>query len=155
MNPGEDGITHINIYSKAKTEIGRFLSNFSDCNVKTEDGIFRTVEGYWYWLSCKDERFRMTNGFQSKKLGRELRAPDWVKDPDFYRKIGMAITIKIISDREMSWKLVETGSLPLYHYYVYGGKIVMVKEGLWMINLIDHIRTELRTGVINGSQIFD
>lgn len=28
-NPEEDGITHINIYSKGSTELGRLLSNFA------------------------------------------------------------------------------------------------------------------------------
>jgi len=29
INPEEDGITHINIYSKGKTDLGRMLSNFA------------------------------------------------------------------------------------------------------------------------------
>lgn len=144
----DDGISHINVYSKAQTELGRFLSNFSDCNVETEDGVFRTIEGYWYWLSCKDDRLRKTNGWESKKLGRKLRVPDWNKDPEFERKISYAITIKILSSEWCKQKLIQSDTLPLFHYYCYGSKVIMVKEGLWMINLIDHIRSELKTGVL-------
>jgi hypothetical protein len=43
----DDGITHINIYSKGKTELGRWLSNFTYHPIETEDGKFDSVEGYW------------------------------------------------------------------------------------------------------------
>jgi hypothetical protein len=148
IDPKDDGVSHINIYSKAQTEIGRWLSNFSDCNVATEDGNFRTIEGYWYWLSVKDDRLRKTNGFESKKLGRELRAPDWVKDPVFYQKISYAIIVKILSSEWAKAQLIQTGKLPLFHYYVYGHKVNMVKEGLWIVKLIDDLRTELIEGRI-------
>ena len=148
IDPKDDGISHINVYSKAQTELGRFLSNFSDCYVLTKDGNFRTIEGYWYWLGCKDERLRDTKGFESKKLGRELRAPDWNKDPEFEAKIAYAITVKILSSIDCRRLLIQSDPLPLFHYYCYGSKVIMVKDGLWMINLIDHIRRELVEGKI-------
>jgi hypothetical protein len=55
FDPKDDGITHINVYSKAKTELGKFLSNFSKCDLKTEDGDFQSVEGLWYFLQITDE----------------------------------------------------------------------------------------------------
>lgn len=148
IDPNDDGISHINIYSKANTELGKFLSNFSDCYVNTEDGVFRTVEGYWYWLGCKDDRLRNTNGWKSKSLGRELRVSDWNNDPEFERKIAFAITMKILSSDWCKSQLIYYDPLPLFHYYCYGGKVIMVKEGLWIINLIDHIRSELKSGVL-------
>ncbi len=48
----KDGVDHINIYSKGKTSLGRFLSNFVQADIETEDGDFASVEGYWYWLTC-------------------------------------------------------------------------------------------------------
>lgn len=144
----DDGVSHINIYSKGQTELGRFLSNFSDCYVNIDGQVFRTIEGYWYWLGCKDNRLLKTNGWESKKLGRELQVPDWNKDPEFERKIGYAITLKIISNEWCKQELIKSKDLPLYHYYTYGTKIMMVKDGLWIINLIAHIRQELIDGVI-------
>lgn len=38
INPEEDGITHINIYSKGKTDLGRMLSNFAKFPIETVDG---------------------------------------------------------------------------------------------------------------------
>lgn len=51
-DPLKDGIDHINIYSKAKTALGLFLSNFAQCDLETEDGEFSSIEAYWYWLLC-------------------------------------------------------------------------------------------------------
>ena len=50
INPKQDGISHVNIYSQGKTELGRMLSNFYHYQVITKDGNFTSVEGYWYWL---------------------------------------------------------------------------------------------------------
>jgi len=47
----EDGVTHINIYSKGRTTLGQMLSNFEDSPFTCEDGNFRSIEDYWYWLS--------------------------------------------------------------------------------------------------------
>jgi len=52
--PETDGIDHINVYSKAKTDLGKFLSNFTYAKIKTQDGIFSSIEGYWYWLLSSD-----------------------------------------------------------------------------------------------------
>lgn len=142
-NPAEDGITHINIYSKAATELGRFLSNFAHCPVKTEDGPFVSIEGYWYWLSCGDDNLRELSGWQAKSYGREFGGQDWMDDDEFCRKITAAITTKIMSQPRMMRELAES-TLPLAHYYVYGGKVVDVKDGKWILDHIDSIRSLLR-----------
>lgn len=139
--PQDDGKTHINIYSKGRTEIGRFLSNFSDCNIITEDGPFRTIEGYWYWLSSKDDRLRKTNGFESKKLGRSILAQDWLKDGVFKDKIRKAIYIKLISHPKMLEQLLVT-KLPLTHYYVYGDRVIDVPEASWITEFIEWLRND-------------
>lgn len=50
IDPNKDGIDHINIYSKGKTALGKFLSNFTQCDVETKHGEFGSIEAYWYWL---------------------------------------------------------------------------------------------------------
>lgn len=142
IDPKEDGISHINIYSKGATSLGRFLSNFSDCHIETEDGYFRTIEGYWYWLSTKHEPLRDFPGWQCKTVGRKLRGDDWPSFPGFEQKILKAIAIKI----QQPWcvqELIKSKRLPFYHYYVVNGKVVMPKDGLWMINFITEFRNEL------------
>jgi len=52
----DDGLSHINIYSKGMTELGRLLSNFANTPVNTpQDGKFTSIEGYWYWLLGKND----------------------------------------------------------------------------------------------------
>lgn len=61
---GCDGISHYNIYSKSRTQIGRMASNFESApndGFDTPHGKFRTLEGYYhvlrlidYFASCED-----------------------------------------------------------------------------------------------------
>lgn len=145
LDPSKDGINHINIYTKGATELGRFLSNFSDCNIITEDGPFRTVEGYWYWLSSKDDRLRTLNGWDAKKLGRSILAQDWLKDGVFKDKIKKAIFIKIVSNPDMLHQFV-VANMPFTHYYVYGSRVIDVPEAGWIIDFIEWLRNDMKQG---------
>lgn len=142
MDALDDGETHINIYSKGYTELGRFLSNFAHYPVQTEDGEFASIEGYWYWLSCKDDKLRKLYGWEAKKYGRKVRAADGGDGEDFKRKICGAIKTKIMeSDMLYTFYMSE---LPFKHYYVYGGKIVEPKEGKWIIEFIEELRKQVK-----------
>lgn len=142
-HPNDDGKTHINVYSKGKTALGRFLTNFATSKIVTEDGPFASIEGLWYWLGCKDDRLRKLSGFAAKKLGRELRAPDWGIGEDFQDKIRKATIDKLEAYPKYARQLAES-SLPLTHYYVYGQKTVDVPEAAWILDFIDFLRTEYR-----------
>lgn len=143
--PENDGIDHINVYSKGKTELGRFLSNFSYYITKTEDGIFNSVEGYWYWLGSdhKDrDILKGLYGFAAKKKGRELRAKDWQYSEEFKSKILKAIESKITHYPRFKQMFVEN-NLPLAHYYVYGNKVFNVPAAQWILDGIEEIKKEL------------
>ena len=141
--PTEDGITHINIYSQGKTWLGKNLSNFAYFPIETEDGKFNSIEGYWYWLSCKDDRLRTLSGYNAKKLGRELGGKDWLDDDEFKRKITDAISRKIMSNQRLHDELKKS-TLPLLHYYVFGGAVVEPNDGRWVIEHIENIRQALQ-----------
>ena len=145
-NPEEDGITHINVYSKSKVWIGKFLSNFTRSfqPILTDDGPFMTIEGYWYWLGCKDNRLRECTGWEAKKLGRELGAKDWLDDEVFKTKIKKAIRYKINTAGTKTYNEFIESSLPFTHYYVYGGKVVDVPQGKWIIDYIEELRREFK-----------
>src|ERR1035437_2869192 len=133
---GEDGITHINIYSKGKTEIGRWLSNFAESPITLkDDGEFASIEGYWYWLSSKDERLRKLSGFPAKQLGKELDNQKEI-DSDFNNKIKNAIDVKMKTYLNMS-KILCSSELPICHYYDYYGK--KVDAGFeWIVRSEEH-----------------
>lgn len=95
LDPLNDGVDHINVYSKGKTALGRFLTNFAYSPIITEDGPFQSIEGYWYWLGCKDDDLRMVHGWEAKQLGRALGASDWQDTGTFKTKIMKAIEAKL------------------------------------------------------------
>lgn len=135
--PENDGIDHINVYSKGNTFLGKQLSNFHEKYIITEDGNFYSIEGYWYWLGTNNpnkEQLRQLSGFAAKKYGRELKALDWQDSNEFKRKIKSAMRIKIFSMHLD--KQIKENKLPFTHYYVFSGKVVNVPEAEWILDII-------------------
>lgn len=137
-DPTQDGITHINIYSKGKTVIGRYLSNFAKFPFEHPvHGKFLSVEGLWYWLLTPEDnnqrdKLRLTYGYSAKKLGRELsNGADWGESEEFKNSIYEALELKAASCEELTKDL--TG-LPFVHYYTFGSKIVVPDRGQWVID---------------------
>ncbi len=139
INPEMDGIDHINVYSKGKTDLGRFLTNFSESKIETEDGQFMSIEGYWYWLSCKDDALRGLSGYQAKARGREMGGKDWLSSIEFKTKILKAIDIKLENNPDYL-NALKNLKLPLKHYYVYGNKIIEPKDGSWILNHLESFK---------------
>lgn len=125
INPENDGIDHINIYSKGMTNLGRDLTNFSPIGFKhPEYGKFNSVEGFWYWLSCNDhprrDDLKVKYGYKAKQLGKEILNLVGRRSVGSYTdKILNAITYKILQNNDLLEALKES-VLPLQHYYVYG-----------------------------------
>lgn len=141
INPDLDGIYHINVYSKGKTWLGRNLSNFSYSPIETEDGKFNSVEGYWYWLSSRDEALRSLWGFDAKKRGREVGGKDWLDDNEFKLKIKKAIDNKLRSNNVLL-KTLQECNLPLTHYYVYSNRVVLIPKSRWIIEFIEKYKNQ-------------
>lgn len=141
-----DGLEHINIYSKGRTSLGRFLTNFENYPFNCEDGYFSSVEGYWYWLSAdgsdQREELRNLSGNDAKKLGKKISTGKRLDQKEFARKISEAIKIKILKNPEMKQELMEK-NLPLDHYYDFSGKIVKLDKYYWIVRAILNIRHDL------------
>ncbi|MCA6430267.1 MAG: hypothetical protein IM613_12600 [Cytophagales bacterium] len=118
---GVDGETHINIYSKGKTELGRWLSNFTYEPITIEgEGYFPSIESYWYFLRTGgDGRFHKVSGFNAKKLGKELQDDSTPVDPLFIEKIKHSLDLKIKIDKDKMRNFADS-MLPFCHYYVFG-----------------------------------
>ena len=136
-----DGVHHINIYSKGKTEIGRWLSNFSYSPIQTKNGDFKSIEGYWYWITTLNDRLRELHGFSAKKLGKESEKILEVSDEIFKQKIKDAIDIKLKINPK--W-VAEKVNLPLTHYYEYGGKRIEKQEYNWITEHIEMRVSQLK-----------
>lgn len=159
LNPENDGLDHINVYSRARSELGRRLSNWSQADggrmIETQDGPFQTVEGYWFWLGIDNglgsarEELRRMDGARAKRVGPELRtqAPAGDVQSPSSREFREKIFHALISKTELSpqiQKLLSSSKLPFCHYYVFGtpGKVVR-GDAQWVISLWDQIRNSL------------
>ena len=143
IDPSLDGITHINIYSKASTKLGRALSNFAPLGFELpDDGRFESVEGYWYWLGtgCKYDKLRTLSGYEAKKYGRRFER---VVVDGFEEKIKRALKCKLDSHPGLK-KAFTDSTLPFKHYYYYGepsnAKVVNVENSDWIVDYIHELR---------------
>lgn len=120
MRPDTDGINHINIYSKGKTELGKFLSHFHGHYIETEDGGFECLEGYWYWLYFRDDVFQIMDGLAAKLHAHELgkrRFRGDISPEEHMAKILRATTIKLdTAPAEIRTQLINN-KLPFIHAY--------------------------------------
>jgi hypothetical protein len=140
--PERDGVDHLNVYSKGKEELGRWMSNFAREPIETKDGQFVSIEGYWYWLGCRDDRLRNLSGFAAKQLGRELQQTFQMTIPEFQAAVEGAIRAKAKKRPDMVTKL-KACVLPLAHYYVFGNPPVVKDAGhKWILDIWDKIRKE-------------
>lgn len=143
LDPNKDGIDHINVYSKGKTQLGRLLSNFANTPFKHPVyGEFESVEGFWYWLKTGKQWdcLRFLSGWDAKEIGSDLKA---VYIDNFDDIVKTAIFCKITQNKEIQ-KLLIANSLPLEHYYYReaNGKfrIHNCPQHRWQLDTILHIR---------------
>lgn len=147
IDPSKDGIDHINIYSGGKTKLGQVLSNFYPYDIKTKDGNFMSVEGYWYWLSienCADkEPLRKLSGIQATELGKKLLTYKNRRiDDKFQEKIEKAIWYKF--KRLSGYLKPKYYDLPFEYYYNFDSGVIDKKdEYSWMIEVIEKQRKSL------------
>ena len=137
INPEEDGYTHINVYSKGKTELGRLLSNFAYTPFQGGDHHFNSVEGWWYWFKTGKKHNYLKNlyGFKAKQEGRRFRGEKWIT-PEILKKVYSAK----LNDNPHIEEMLKKNKLPFLHYYVWGeGKIKIPHEYLWTIELWNEI----------------
>lgn len=143
--PKNDGIDHINTYSKGHTLLGRMLSNFYRSPFRhPEHGAFASVEAFWYYLGTGSvhEALRPLSGYDAKKLGQTLpKVP--MDGALFISKIVEAIDCKIANNASIQAELRKT-DLPFTHYYYYGDiqnpKVVPLDQYRWMLDTFEAAR---------------
>lgn len=152
LDPRDDGVTHINIYSKGSTALGVMLSNFYLQQFRLEDhGHFASIECFWHWLSTGKQHdcLRSTWGYGAKMAARKFdKVP--MPEEEFRREIIRAIKIKILTNGELRRLFVES-TLPFAHYYYFGDKErakVYEQDGrfTWLTDFFEEFRAELKQG---------
>jgi hypothetical protein len=148
IDPAEDGITHINIYSKG-TSLGRFLSNFAPYKIPYHGVVLGSVEALWYYLKVADraepqdlKELIPLSESAAKKKGKEL-VEKYGEDhvDNFMEIIEWAIRYKIDTAPPKIREEFFSSTLPFEHYYVMYGKYIHAGHE-WLIDLMDTIRKE-------------
>lgn len=157
----EDGVTHINIYSKGRTELGKLLTHFKHMPfVHPYYGPFDSMEGFWHFMkSCqfklpsheRDDNLRYMSGAYAKKYGKtkEMR-----RYSEFKEDIMAGNYQKIIQHEHLKRLFVES-TLPFSHYYVYDNRgqpntsfIIRPRGSDWLIEEFEKMRSEMKEGKI-------
>lgn len=124
MDDYVDGVNCINIYSKAKTWLGRALSNMANTPITGQSPtgevhVFASVEAWWYWYTTgkKHHHLKGLHGFEAKSAGRQLERVCAVTG-GLFREIAV---LKLRQHRNIYDAFI-LNSLVYVHYYDYGGK---------------------------------
>lgn len=151
-DPGQDGETHINVYTKSRVELGRLLTNPSRIPVSLyRFGDFAGMEAFWYWLStgCRFHDLRVAQGLKAKSIAKERQYKS-TYIPGFEGLIKYATTLKVMGDdglREMFF----ASSLPFLHYYAYGEypevAVRPANSSLWTVRHLTEMRALGEEGV--------
>lgn len=149
--PSDDGVTHINVFSKGQTEMGRLLTNFAFTPFKHPTyGHFASMEAFWYWLGTgkTHNQLRRLYGASAKMAGRRLQR---VPCESFQEEILQAIQYKIEQTPRILQLFRTTPSLPLAHYYVYpygttSAKVVHKPEHSWQLEAMEALWKQYAAG---------
>lgn len=160
----DDGHTHINVYSKGKTALGRWLSNFTKCKVQTVYGEFDSMEGLYHFLKIKlsyeeagieptdDIKKRLdvlkiVSGKMAQTLGRDIKQDVFKakvrvieKPSEAFEKCFIdAMSYKLKSNPTMLENLQEelSDGKCLLHYYTVGRKVVYKNHFKWLCTMIE------------------
>lgn len=125
IDPELDGLNHLNVWSQAKTPLGRWLSNFTYSPfTHPMYGRFASVEAYWYWVASgrTQNQLRPLYGVSAKKVGIQIeRVP--MEEGDFHDAVTEAFVVKLATYPDMMNMLADN-TLPLKHYFNYAGRII-------------------------------
>ena len=131
IDPSNDGINHINAYSKGQTELGRLLSNFANTPFDHDElGHFESMEGFWYYCSTGmiHDELKSLSGFDAKKFGRNLPV---ITNDKFKDLIVEGLECKL-TQNEYLLDMCADNDLPYVHYYVHPDSPIKLDESFWI-----------------------
>ena len=150
INFSQDGENHINISSKSKCFLGRFLSHNKRCYLSLPEGVFQSVGGYWYYLTTreKDPRLFEVNDWETELLATQLTAlPKKQQLPaaELQAKIKKALDQKIKWSEYWQEEFTES-TLPFLHYHLDadGNVVDESRKYRWLLNHLEARRTLLQ-----------
>lgn len=152
LSAEQDGINHINIYSKGKTNLGKRLTNMHHFTFRYDNIEFISVEQAWHFYKfcgypeIANKVLQFKNSFECLKFARDNKQEDsaeHVQTPIFQQLMKDVIRTRIECDIELQ-NMLRNSWLPFEHYYVYGDKIQDQRNKYeWLLDIFEEYRTEL------------
>lgn len=142
FDPEQDGVSHVNVFTRGRMKLGRDLSNFQECNIEHPYfGRFRTLEGLWHYLKTgrSEELFRVMNGHDSRKKGKDMESFHY---PLFTKMFKLGMVEKLAKNPQLQQELIKN-TLPLVHYYNFRGTIHVPPRHEWQIEFWQTLRETL------------
>lgn len=160
FTPANEGIDHINVYSRSRTPQGKILSNFASTPFSLYGLRFASVEGFYQGMlfDSADERARIAglSGADAKACQKQAhrQAGDVIRTWDgrpvsyqgeeFDEEVRKAIRQKVRENLAVGEALLATGDLPLTHYYVMWGRPLLPRgEKGFLERTLTELRDEL------------
>jgi predicted NAD-dependent protein-ADP-ribosyltransferase YbiA (DUF1768 family) len=156
-NPLEDGVTHVNVYSKSRCLLGRLLSNFAHTPIEQEGLKFESIESWWYYTKMKninagglfpiftEEQLNEVSksvGNSAKQKFRELYKEDSTSYNPTREEVLEIYILKAESHEDLNRLLLEN-KLPFSHYYMMFDKKVNADDYLWTAELWNEVKEKI------------
>lgn len=135
-----DGVTHINIDKRGRTELGQMLTHMARSQFDhPEFGPFQSVEGYIGFIrsGAKDDQFHYVHGMNARYRAKN-------QDSDFirgFRELVMEANYLKIVQNETLRQAIKASALPFDHYYLLSnGRPVQPRNAQWIIPGFEELR---------------
>ena len=146
-NPNNDGITHINVFNTATTNLGRRLALGNSYFVHPKLGSFNCLDAFSLLLNSKqpNDRFRYITFREARGIINKIRnhrnCAGYVgMMKDGYRHF-------ILNNPELYKEFVES-TLPFDSYQIMkaSGLVARTHKANWLVDLLEELRVEFKTG---------
>lgn len=146
-NPNNDGITHINVFNTAATNLGRRLALGNSYFVHPKLGSFNCLDAFSLLLNSKqpNDRFRYITFKEARGIINKIRNHRTCAGyvgmmKDGYRHF-------ILNNPELYKEFVES-TLPFDSYQIMkaSGLVARTHKANWLVDLLEELRVEFKTG---------
>lgn len=147
---GEDGKDHINAASSGATELGRHLSTYHNANFKHSIcGPFVSMEGFMWYISTENDKFRNCSGHAAATAGRKLNIRGKRATTHAFYTAAVADGYwQYVNGNEHLKQLMIESTLPFDMYSVNEetGFPIRIGHAEWLCHTFELIRQALQQG---------
>lgn len=156
FKPENDGVDHINVYSKSRSKLGRMLSNFAHTPFTLEENRFESIESWWYWSKMNNINKSVLFPIFNEEQLYEIKTLIGKEAKDYFRllykgdshefnpesfELRIAYLRKLEEHPEIK-KMLMDNDLPIAHYYMMFDKKISAESYLWTAKLWEEIKLD-------------